>query len=173
MLKLQIICREYFMFSIKEITFAATLALSVAIFAPSSASAMNFSAGAASAIPSIDDSNLVQVQYGGRPVRARPGVRPGVRTGVRPSRGGAVIVNRGRNRNVGRGVAAGIGAAAAVGLVGAAIAANSRQSRRYNQYDTQYYQEPVRFQQQCFMREMDLYDRNGVPRGVFPVQVCR
>ena len=152
------------MFSIKEITFAATLALSAAVFAPASASAMNFSAGAASAVPSIDDSNLVQVQFGGRPVRARPGVRPG--------RGGAVIVNRGRNRNVGRGVAAGIGAVAAVGLVGAAIASN-RQSRRYNQYDNQYYQEPVRFQQQCFMREMDLYDRNGVPRGVFPVQVCR
>ena len=152
------------MFSIKEITFAATLALSAAVFAQASASAMNFSAGAASAVPSIDDSNLVQVQFGGRPVRARPGVRPG--------RGGAVIVNRGRNRNVGRGVAAGIGAVAAVGLVGAAIASN-RQSRRYNQYDNQYYQEPVRFQQQCFMREMDLYDRNGVPRGVFPVQVCR
>ncbi len=152
------------MFSIKEITLAATLALSAAVFAPASASAMNFSAGAASAVPSIDDSNLVQVQFGGRPVRARPGVRPG--------RGGAVIVNRGRNRNVGRGVAAGIGAVAAVGLVGAAIASN-RQSRRSNQYDNQYYQEPVRFQQQCFMREMDLYDRNGVPRGVFPVQVCR
>ncbi len=148
------------MFSIKEITLAATLALSAAVFAPASASAMNFSAGAASAVPSIDDSNLVQVQFGGRPVRARPGVRPG--------RGGAVIVNRGRNRNVGRGVAA----VAAVGLVGAAIASN-RQSRRSNQYDNQYYQEPVRFQQQCFMREMDLYDRNGVPRGVFPVQVCR
>ena len=118
------------MFSIKEITLAATLALSAAVFAPASASAMNFSAGAASAVPSIDDSNLVQVQFGGRPVRARPGVRPG--------RGGAVIVNRGRNRNVGRGVAAGIGAVAAVGLVGAAIASN-RQSRRYNQYDNQYY----------------------------------
>ena len=153
---------------IKQFAFAAAVSISAAFFVTNAASAMNLSGGAASTRAIIDTSNLVEVQFNNNRQRARPGRRgPAV---VNRGRGRPVIVNRGgRNRGVGRGVAAGIGAAAAVGLVGAAIAAGSRPAAA-----APYYDDPVVVvREECFFRNEELFNRNGVPRGVFQVRICR
>ena len=80
-----------------------------------------------------------------------------------------------RNASNRRAVAAGVGAVAAIGVIGAVAAANRRPARQQYYYDQGYYPAaaPVYAQPVCRVRNEELYNRNGVYRGVFQVQDCR
>jgi hypothetical protein len=150
--------------------------------------AVGLSAGASSARFSAQDANLVQVQYYDRRVRATNRAvyvnRP-----VRVNR--PVVVNRPvyRANRVAtrRAIAVGVGAAA---VVGAVAAANARQHYRYQ---PPYYAAPYGYPAAhpgyaaqtwghtyaqshapvCRLRNEELFNRNGVYRGVFQVRDCR
>ena len=153
------------MFSIKPFAIAGLLA-AAALFSASDSHAIGLSAGAASARPAAEESNIVNVQYQRqRAVRRAPVAR------------NTVVVRRGVSNR--RAVAAGVGAAAAIGVIGAVAAANARPARqRY--YDQGYYEQgyypaaaPVYAQPACRVRNEQLYNANGVYRGVFQVRDCR
>jgi hypothetical protein len=148
--------------SIKPFAIASFLA-AAAVFSASPSNATGLAAGAASARASADDTNIVKAQYQRqRAVRRAPVAR------------NTVVVRRGVSNR--RAVAAGVGAAAAIGVIGAVAAANARPARQQYYYGEQGYYPaaaPVYAQPVCRVRNEELYNRNGVYRGVFQVQDCR
>lgn len=152
------------MSSIKSFTLAGIFA-AAALFSAAPASAMGLAAGASSARAGAADTNLVTVQYRQRAVRHNVVRRA-------PIARDSVYVRR--NASNRRAVAAGVGALAAVGVIGAVAAANARPRQQYY-YEQGYYPAaaPVYAQPRCRVRSEELYNRNGVYRGVFQVQDCR
>ena len=147
--------------SIKPFAIASFLA-AAAVFTASPSNAMGLAAGASSARASAEDTNIVKAQYQRqRVVRRAPVARSNV-----------AVRRSASNR---RAVAAGVGAVAAIGVIGAVAAANRRPARQQYYYDQGYYPAaaPVYAQPVCRVRNEELYNRNGVYRGVFQVQDCR
>lgn len=159
------------MFSIKPYAMVGVFA-AAALFSSPSAHALGLSAGPAAARAGAENPALVEVQYQERRSRVRRGQ---VAHQPRPARRSA------SNRHA---VAAGLGAVAAIGVIGAVAAANARPARQHyhqqpnyhpayqshsHHYDSGYHHvaAPV-----CRMRNEELYNRNGVYRGVYQVRVC-
>ncbi|MBX9758524.1 MAG: hypothetical protein K2Y29_07070 [Beijerinckiaceae bacterium] len=156
------------MSSIKSFTLVGFLA-AAAVFSAAPSNAMGLAAGAATTRAAASDTNILNVQYRERAMR--PGVRNNVVRRAPVARNTVVVRRNAYNR---RAVAAGVGAVAAVGVIGAVAAANARPRQQYY-YEQGYYPAaaPVYAQPRCRVRSEELYNRNGVYRGVFQVQDCR
>jgi hypothetical protein len=166
------------MSSFKPFVIAGILAAAT-LFSASPSNAIGLSAGASSARLTADDVNIVKAQYQRRVVRRAPVARHAVHSRRSAS-----------NR---RAIAAGVGAVAAIGVIGAVAAANARPARQHYVYDRGYHPShgyfpshghhpshgfhraaaPVYAQPVCRVRNEELFNRNGVYRGVFQVQDCR
>jgi len=154
-----------------------------AFFAPSGVSAMPLGVGAGSAAHIAADPLVLNVQH--RPNRARPGARPMQRSVTRHSAGGvrhAAPHRVNRSRTVRRNVATGVAVGATLGVIGAVAAAQARPRYVEHHYAPvhrhathhgfqpaahHYYARPA-----CVLRNEPLFDRHGVYRGTFRIQIC-